>query len=95
MDIVIEGPASWVGDRDLLEQIASVYGSKYSWPLTITPENMFDAPYGAPTAGPPPYRAYTIIPTRAYAFGTSDDLGVRSTGFRFTGDKRRTSRLST
>ena len=45
---------------------------------------MFDAPYGAPTAGPPPYRAYEITPSRAYAFGMNDNLGVRSTRFRFS-----------
>jgi hypothetical protein len=44
---VIEGPASWVDDRDLLEQIASAHDSKY-------------------------------------AFGTNDNLGVRSTRFRFS-----------
>jgi Pyridoxamine 5'-phosphate oxidase len=84
IDIVIEGSTSWVDDRGLLEQIAAAYDSKYGWPLTITSGNMFDAPYGAPTAGPPPYRAYQITPTVAYGFGTSDNLGVRSTRFRFT-----------
>jgi hypothetical protein len=82
IDIVIEGPMAWVDDRHLLEQIASAYDSKYGWPVTITKENMFDAPYGAPTAGPPPYRAYEITPRLVYAFGTSDNLGVRSTRFR-------------
>lgn len=85
MDIVVEGPASWVGDRHLLENIASAYDSKYGWPVTITQDNMFSAPYGAPTAGAPPYRAYEITPRLVYAFGTDDDLGVRSTRFRFPG----------
>lgn len=83
MDIVVEGPASWVDDRHLLEEIAAAYDTKYSWPVTVTNENMFDAPYGAPTAGPPPYRAYEITPRLVYAFGTSDNLGVRSTRFHF------------
>lgn len=83
IDIVIEGTTSWVDDRGLLEQIAAAYDSKYDWPVTITPENMFDAPYGAPTAGPPPYRVYQITPVAAYGFGTDDNLGVRSTRFRF------------
>ena len=81
LDIVLEGAASWVDDRNLLEQIAAAYDSKYGWPVTITDENMFDAPYGAPTAGAPPYRAYEIAPRFVYAFGTSDNLGVRSTRF--------------
>jgi uncharacterized pyridoxamine 5'-phosphate oxidase family protein len=84
IDIVIEGTASWVDDRGLLEQIAAAYDSKYGWPVTVTPENMFDAPYGAPTAGPPPYRVYQITPVTVYGFGTDDGLGVRSTRFRFS-----------
>ena len=81
IDIVVEGPTSWVDDRNLLEQIATAYDSKYGWPVSITDENMFTAPYGAPTAGPPPYRVYEISPRLVYAFGTSDNLGVRSTRF--------------
>lgn len=85
IDIVLEGPTSWVTDRDLLDSIAVAYDDKYDWPVTITEANMFDAPYGAPTAGKPPYRAYEITPELGYAFGTGDDLGVRSTRFRFAG----------
>ena len=84
IDIVIEGTTSWVDDRGLLEQIAAAYDSKYDWPVTVTPSNMFDAPYGAPTAGPPPYRVYQITPVAVYGFGTDDHLGVRSTRFRFS-----------
>jgi hypothetical protein len=83
VDIVVEGPVSWAEDRALLERIAAAYDSKYGWPVTVTAEGMFDAPYGAPTAGSPPYRAYGIIPSDVYAFGTGGDLGVRSTRFRF------------
>jgi Pyridoxamine 5'-phosphate oxidase len=83
IDIVVEGATSWVDDRNLLAQIATAYHSKYGWPVTITEESMFDAPYGAPTAGPPPYRVYEITPRFVYALGTSDNLGVRSTRFRF------------
>lgn len=86
IDIVVEGAVSWVDDRNLLEQIASAYDSKYGWPVTITGENMFDAPYGAPTAGPPPYRVYEITPRLVYAFGTSGSLGVRSTRFHLPQD---------
>ena len=83
IDIVVQGATSWVADRHLLERIAAAYQSKYSWPVAVTQEHMFDAPYGAPTAGPPPYRPYQISPKTAYAFGTGGDLGARSTRFRF------------
>ena len=80
-DIVVEGTAAWVTDREALERVAAAYDDKYGWPVTITEDNMFDAPYGAPTAGIPPYRAYEISPRVVYAFGTDNDLGVRSTRF--------------
>lgn len=81
IDIVIEGSTAWVDDGDLLEKVAAAYDRKYSWPVTVTSQSMFDAPYGAPTAGPPPYRVYQITPTTAYAFGIEDNLGIRSTRF--------------
>jgi hypothetical protein len=84
IDIVIEGATKWIDDRQTLEQVASAYRSKYGWPVTIRADGMFDAPYGAPTAGAPPYRVYEITPSRVYGFGTDDDLGVRSTRFRFS-----------
>lgn len=85
IDIVVEGPTSWVSGRHVAEDIAAAYNDKYGWPVTITGDSMFDAPYGAPTAGPPPYRVYEITPKLVYAFGTGDDLGVRSTRFRLDG----------
>lgn len=84
IDIVIEGTTSWVGDPAVLDRVAAAYDRKYGWPVTIRSDHMFDAPYGAPTAGPPPYRVYQITPAVAYGFGTSNNLGERSTRFRFT-----------
>lgn len=83
IDIVVEGSAAWVSGRLALERVAAAYDDKYGWPLTITGDGLFDAPYGAPCAGAAPYRAYAITPRLVYAFGTDGDLGVRSTRFRF------------
>jgi hypothetical protein len=47
IDIVVEGATSWIDDQNMLEQIATAYHSKYGWPVTITDENMFDAPAGS------------------------------------------------
>jgi Pyridoxamine 5'-phosphate oxidase len=82
IDIVIEGTVAWIEDRQRLQRIGDAYRDKYEWPVTVTADG-FDAPYGAPTAGPPPYRAYELTPTVAYAFGTGSNLGERSTRFRF------------
>jgi Pyridoxamine 5'-phosphate oxidase len=83
MDIVIEGPVTWICDPERLERVGAAYQDKYSWPVTVVGE-AFDAPYGAPTAGPPPYRVYELTPAVAYAFGTDSNLGERSTRFRFS-----------
>ena len=83
MDIVIEGPIAWVGDPQRLHQIGEAYRDKYGWPVTVV-GNAFHAPYGAPTAGQPPYRVYELTPAIAYAFGTGDNLAERSTRFRIS-----------
>jgi hypothetical protein len=83
MDIVIEGRVTWIDDRQHLQRVGDAYRDKYGWPVTVTTDNAFDAPYGAPTAGPPPYRVYEITPTVAYAFGTGNNLGERSTRYSF------------
>lgn len=83
MDIVIEGPIAWIEDRPQLRRIGQAYQDKYEWPVTVTDDNAFTAPYGAPTAGGPPYRVYELTPAVAYAFGTGGNLAERSTRFRF------------
>jgi Pyridoxamine 5'-phosphate oxidase len=83
IDIVIEGTVTWIDDRQQLQRVSDAYQDKYSWPVTVTNDSAFDAPYAAPTAGPPPYRVYQLTPTVAYAFGTGNNLGERSTRYRF------------
>jgi hypothetical protein len=83
VDIVIEGRVAWIDDRQQLQRVGDAYQDKYGWPVTVTAGNAFDAPYGAPTAGHPPYRVYELTPTVAYAFGTGNNLGERSTRYRF------------
>ena len=82
LDVVLEGTATRVTDDETLERVAGAYWSKYGWPVEIR-DGAFDAPYGAPTAGPPPYVVYEIAPVRIFGFGTSDDLGPRTTRWRF------------
>lgn len=83
IDVVLEGTVSWVEDRAGLQRVGDAYREKYGWPVTVTADGAFDAPYGAPTAGPPPYRLYQLTLTVAYAFGTDNQLGERSTRYRF------------
>jgi hypothetical protein len=82
MDVVLEGSATLVTDEATLQQIAEAYRSKYGWPVTVT-GGAFDAPYGAPTAGPPPYRPYEITPATVFGFGTAEEYAGRATRWRF------------
>jgi hypothetical protein len=83
VDIVIEGTVAWIDDDQQLRRVGDAYRDKYGWPVTVTAGHAFDASYGAPTAGHPPYRVYELTPTVAYAFGTGNNLGERSTRYRF------------
>ncbi len=82
MDLVLEGEATKVVDEDILEVVAATYLEKYGWPVTIR-DDAYDAPYGAPTAGEPPYELFRVTPAAVLAFGTDEELGPRSTRFRF------------
>jgi Pyridoxamine 5'-phosphate oxidase len=82
MHLVLEGLAAKVTDDAVLERVADAYRAKYGWPVTVQ-DGLFDAPYGAPTAGPPPYRPYEVRPAAVFAFVNDDALGASSTRWQF------------
>lgn len=82
VDVVLDGTAERVLDADQLERVAAAYRDKYDWPVTVAGD-AFDAPFGAPTAGPPPYAPFVVTPVAAWGFGTSDETHTRTTRFRF------------
>ncbi len=82
VDVVLEGRAAKVVDTDHLQRVADAYDEKYGWPPTVA-DGAFDAPYGAPTAGPPPYEVYEITPTVVFGFGTDEVHAPRSTRWTF------------
>ena len=81
-DLVIEGTGRRVTDATALDQVVSAYRQRYGWPVTVADDAM-DAPFGAPTAGPPPYAVFRIEPTRAYAIGITEETNYLSTRYRF------------
>jgi hypothetical protein len=81
-DLILEGTGHRVTDPTALEHVAEAYRARYGWPVTVADDAM-DAPFGAPTAGPPPYAVFRIEPTRAYAIGITDDTNYLSTRYRF------------
>jgi nitroimidazol reductase NimA-like FMN-containing flavoprotein (pyridoxamine 5'-phosphate oxidase superfamily) len=82
IDFIVEGTAAPVTGEAELERVAEAYRAKYGWPLTVR-EGELHAPFGAPTAGPPPYRPYAVAPEVIFGMGTNETLAPRSTRWRF------------
>ena len=82
VDFIVEGTAAPVTDPAMVERVFEAYRAKYGWPAGIV-DGAYDAPFGAPTAGPPPYQPYAITPHIVYGIGTDEELAPRSTRWRF------------
>jgi Pyridoxamine 5'-phosphate oxidase len=79
---MVEGSVRPVRDDTTLERVADAYRTKYDWPVTVR-DGAFVAPYGAPTAGPPPYQPYALTPDVILGLGTNERFAMRSTRWRF------------
>jgi hypothetical protein len=79
LDLVVEGKVAKVNQEARLHRVAEVYMTKCGWPVTVR-DGAFYAD-GTPTAGPPPYELYEVIPTTA--FGFSRDATFNPTRWRF------------
>lgn len=69
LDVVLEGSARRVTDPALLASVADAYVSTYGWETTSR-DGALHAD-GAPTAGPPPYHVFVVVPDRAFGFPTT------------------------
>jgi hypothetical protein len=78
--LVLEGSAARVHDAARLQGVARAYAAKYDWHVTVR-DGLFDNADGAPTAGPPPYEVYTLIPAAAYGFSAGE--GFSATRWRW------------
>jgi Pyridoxamine 5'-phosphate oxidase len=56
IDMVLEGEAKRVTDKETLERVVAVY-KKGGWPAEVDGD-AFTAPFSAPSAGPPPWYLY-------------------------------------
>lgn len=80
-DIVVEGKATKVTDPARVVRLARMY-QELGWPATVSEDGIsLTADYSAPSAGPPPYSVYEIIPESVFALGTTEPHGA--TSFRF------------
>jgi hypothetical protein len=73
VDVVVEGVAEQILDADLLHRMADEYAATFDWHVTVR-DGAFHDTEGAPTAGPPPYDVYEVIPTTAFGFGTGESF---------------------
>jgi hypothetical protein len=73
LDLVVHGVAKRVRDASTLQDIANAYADIYDWHVTVR-EGAFHHVGGAPTAGPPPYEVYAVVPTTAFVFGLDETV---------------------
>src|SRR5215469_3017863 len=80
-DLVIEGEASVVTDPAVVSYWAARWTAA-GWPARVDDTGTaLTAEYSAPSAGPPPWHVYRLIPRIATALGTVDPGGA--TRWRF------------
>jgi hypothetical protein len=71
LDVIVEGRAEPLTDEDAVRRIAAFLNSN-GWPLEARGAEVHGP--NAPTAGPPPYRIFRMVPSRA--FGLPGTLGL-------------------
>jgi hypothetical protein len=81
IDIVIEGDARRVRDEPTLRRVVDVFTTTLHWPQLELRDGAVDGP-NAPTAGPPPYTVFEVVPTTA--FGLPGVAGMDKTPDRAT-----------
>jgi len=72
LDLVVEGKAKKITDDETLKQVAEVYAAKYDWHITPH-DGAYDAAYGAPAAGLPPYELYQVTLTKVISPGSNQE----------------------
>lgn len=79
LDLVLEGKATRVTDRQTLEAVAARYREN-GWPAEVEGD-AFTAPYSAPSAGPPPWHLYRFTYHAAFGVAMTEPWGA--TRWRF------------
>jgi nitroimidazol reductase NimA-like FMN-containing flavoprotein (pyridoxamine 5'-phosphate oxidase superfamily) len=78
-DLVMEGEAVRVTDEAKLQRVADVFAS-HGWKPTVR-DGALHAEFSAPSAGPPPWYVYEVVPTTVFAFGTAEPFGATRWSF--------------
>lgn len=74
IDLVMEGSARRVTDPATLDKLAGSYRAQ-GWPAEVSGD-AFTAPYSAPSAGPPPWYLYEVVPVTAFGVATTEPGGA-------------------
>jgi pyridoxine/pyridoxamine 5'-phosphate oxidase len=75
-DIVAEGEAELVTDPEVVADIAARYAA-HGWPAEVDESGTaLTAPFSAPSAGPPPWHVYRVVPKTATVLSTVDPGGA-------------------
>lgn len=67
LHVVVEGRARRLHSADELTPASAAFREIYGWSTEVRGDEL-DAAFGAPTSGGPPYAAFAIEPTKAFAF---------------------------
>jgi hypothetical protein len=81
INLVLEGEVARVTDGPTLERLAGLYRTQ-GWPAEVEGD-AFTAPYGAPSAGPPPWHLYSFTFHTVFGVATTEPYGA--TRWRFQG----------
>jgi hypothetical protein len=79
MDLTLDGDAAIVTEPKGLEAVAEIY-RQLGWPAEVA-GNAFTAPFGAPSAGPPPWNLYRFSFYSIVGLSTAEPKGA--TRWRF------------
>jgi hypothetical protein len=73
-DLVIEGTAERATDAAELQSVAETYAAQ-GWPASVAGDAL-TAEFSAPSAGPPPWNVYRVVPATVFALGTAEPYGA-------------------
>jgi Pyridoxamine 5'-phosphate oxidase len=75
-DLVVEGEAELVTDPAFVAEVARIFAGD-GWPARIDGSGTaLTAEYSAPSAGPPPWHVYRVVPRTAMVLGTVEPGGA-------------------
>jgi hypothetical protein len=75
-DLVVEGDAELVTDPALVADVAQRYNEE-GWPCAVDKSGVaLTAPFSAPSAGPPPWHVYRVVPRTAVVLSVVEPGGA-------------------